>query len=857
MTVPKIRYFMLLAAIGLGLGLPRLLLQAQSEDVKADYDRASTLRTRMAGKVYGVPDSPTWIDDSHLWFRKSVKGGSEFVLVDAATGSTQPAFDHAKLAAALGSAAGASYTAVTLPFETFTFTNGMQAIEFGVGAAPAGRGRGAQSALPRWRCTLTDNQCERLPASNVAPNHGGGGQGGRGGGRGGAQGAGAANAGASDVQVSPDGKTAAFIRNFNLFVRPAFAEATAGRPATGRPDEAKALSSDGAEGDAYVLTSIVWSPDSTKLVAFRRRPGYQRIVTYVQSSPPDQLQPKASTRVYRKPGDDVDRNQPVLFDVPSGRQFVVDTALFPNPYDISRPQWRTDSRAFTFEYNQRGHQVYRVIEVNAASGQARAVIDETSQAFIDYRPASPGLTGSGRRYRYDVADGKEIIWMSERDGWSHLYLYDGVTGAVKNQITKGAWTVHNVDRIDEAARQIWFTANGMNTGQDPYFFHMYRINFDGTGLTAFTKANGTHTLTWSPNREYYVDTYSRVDQPQVAELHRTRDQSLVTTLSRGDMTDLLATGWRAPEVFSAKGRDGTTDIWGIIVRPTNFDPSRKYPVVEAIYGGPHGSFVPKTFNAEAGAAWLIGTIDMQTLAELGFIVVQIDGMGTANRSKAFHDVAFKNLADGGFADRILWHQAVAAKYAYYDITRVGIYGTSAGGQNALAAMLFHPEFYKAAASSAGCHDNRMDKIWWNEQWMSWPIGPQYAASSNTEHAANLQGRLLLLVGEMDTNVDPSSTMQVVNALIVANKDFGLVVIPNADHTNGGAYGDHKRFDFFVHHLQGREPPPWNQARVTAGDADGASVLDRRVEQWIQGENWELFAPSSGAPAPRASAANRP
>src|SRR4029453_8924003 len=218
MTVPKIRYFMLLAAIGLGLGLPRLLLQAQSQDVKADYDRASTLRTRMAGKVYGVPDSPTWIDDSHLWFRKSVKGGSEFVLVDAATGSTQPAFDHAKLAAALGSPAGASYTAVTLPFETFTFTNGMQAIEFGVGAAPAGRGRGAQFALPRWRCTLADNRCERLPASNVAPNPGGGGQGGRGGGRGGAPGAGAANAGASDVQLSPDGKTAAFIRNFNLFV---------------------------------------------------------------------------------------------------------------------------------------------------------------------------------------------------------------------------------------------------------------------------------------------------------------------------------------------------------------------------------------------------------------------------------------------------------------------------------------------------------------------------------------------------------------------------------------------------------------------------------------------------------------
>ncbi len=360
-------------------------------------------------------------------------------------------------------------------------------------------------------------------------------------------------------------------------------------------------------------------------------------------------------------------------------------------------------------------------------------------AFFDYRPAVPGLTGSGRRFRADVADGKEIIWMSERDGWSHLYLYDGATGRVKNQITKGAWTVHNVDRVDEANRQIWFTANGMNAGQDPYFFHSYRINFDGTGLVAYTSANAQHAVSWSPDHTYYVDTYSRVDTPPVSELHRTSDRALVMTIERGDMTDLAATGWRAPEVFTAKGRDNATDIWGIIIRPTNFDASRRYPVIETIYAGPHGSFVPKTFNSETGAAWLVSTMDMQTLAELGFIVVQIDGMGTANRSKAFHDVAWKNLADGGFEDRIRWHKAVAAKYPYYDITRVGIYGTSAGGQESLAALLFHPEFYKAAASSAGCHDNRMDKIWWNEQWMGYPIGPQYAASSNTEHAKNLKG----------------------------------------------------------------------------------------------------------------------
>jgi dipeptidyl aminopeptidase/acylaminoacyl peptidase len=296
----------------------------------------------------------------------------------------------------------------------------------------------------------------------------------------------------------------------------------------------------------------------------------------------------------------------------------------------------------------------------------------------------------------------------------------------------------------------------------------------------------------------------------VAELRRASDGAKLMELEHGDMAPLLAAGWSAPEPFVAKGRDGKTDIYGVIVRPTNFDPARKYPVVENIYAGPHGSFVPKTFSAQLG---------MQQIAELGFIVVQIDGMGTSNRSKAFHDVAWKNLGDAGFSDRILWHKAVAAKYPQYDITRVGIYGTSAGGQSSMGALLFHPEFYKVAVSSAGCHDNRMDKIWWNEQWMGWPIGPEYGAASNVDNAYKLQGKLLLLVGEMDRNVDPSSTMQVVNALIKAKKTFDLLVIPGADHTSGGEYGDRKRWDFFVHHLLGVEPPDRNaQGVVMAGSA---------------------------------------
>ena len=259
-------------------------------------------------------------------------------------------------------------------------------------------------------------------------------------------------------------------------------------------------------------------------------------------------------------------------------------------------------------------------------------------------------------------------------------------------------------------------------------------------------------------------------------------------------------------MFVSKARDGKTDIYGLIFRPTNFDPRKKYPVIENIYAGPQGSFVPKSFQMLNG---------MRNVAELGFVVVQIDGMGTANRSKAFHDVAWKNLADAGYPDRILWHQAVAAKYPWYDISRVGIYGTSAGGQNAMGALLFHGDFYKVAYTASGCHDNRMDKIWWNELWMGWPLGPQYIASSNTENAWRLTGKLMLVFGELDTNVDPSSTVQVVNALIKANKTFDLLEIPNSDHTSGGAYGSMKRDDFFVHNLLGVEPPDRNAEVLTS------------------------------------------
>jgi len=726
-------------------------LAVHAQGTLADYERAQNLRKQFEAAVVNVAGRATWIEGTNrFWYRRSSRGGDEFMQFDAETLAKTRLFDHDKLAASLSAAVGETYKPLELPFSTFTFQNNASAIQFNVGDNT-------------WRCELTNYACTRVE---------------RRGGLGFV--AGQQNRPTDQPKLSPNGLWEAYIKNYNLVIR------------SKDKKEEFALSWDGSENNFYAFGTVAWSPDSKAIAAYRVRPGYHRKIQYVQSSPIDQLQPKYSTIEYAKPGDTLDIEQPVLFLLGSRQQIVVDNSLFPNAYEISNPVWRKDSRAFTFEYNQRGHQVFRVVEVNATTGKARALITEEAKTFFCY---------SGKKYRNDVQDGKEIIWMSERDGWNHLYLIDPETGQVKNQITKGKWVVRGVEKVDEQKRQIWFRASGMYPGKDPYFNHYYRINFDGTGLTPLTEGDTNHTVAFSSDMKYYVDTWSRIDLPPVSQLRSTVDGKVIQEIERADIQDLIKAGWRAPEVFTSTARDGKTDIWGIIIRPTNFDPSKKYPVIEYIYAGPQDSFVPKSFSTYS---------QMQAQAELGFIVVQVDGMGTSNRSKAFHDVAWKNLGDAGFPDRILWHKAIAAKYPYYDITRVGIYGHSAGGQNALGALLFHPEFYKACVSSCGCHDNRMDKIWWNEQWMGWPLGTEYAASSNVDNANRLQGELLLSVGEMDQNVDPASTMQVVNALIKAKKTFDLVVLPGQGHTPGGEYGERKRFDFFVHHLLHMEPPDWNK-----------------------------------------------
>lgn len=592
-----------------------------------------------------------------------------------------------------------------------------------------------------------------------------------------------------DPGASPDGRWVALVRDSNVFLR-----ATDG-------GTTRQLSRDGAPGDAYA-GKIHWAPDSSAFVVARIRSGSDREVTVIESTPTDQVQPRIKTFRYLKPGDPLPKPRLAVFRPGDGSHAMVDDSLYSNPFTEDGDldvEWAPDSREFRFNYNQRGHQRYRILAVtpdfppinpqrtsNVKTPHRltpRVVVDEESSTFIDW---------TNKTWRHWLDATGELLWMSEREGWAHLWLYDATTGRIKNQVTRGNWVVRQVLHVDPDQRQVWFMASGVRPEQDPYYLHLCRAGLDGSGFTVLTDGNGTHRVEFSPDRRWFIDTWSRVDLPPVTELRRSDDGSRILELERADASALLAAGWTMPEPWVAKGRDGQTDIFGILIKPSTFDPSKSYPVIEEIYAGPHGAFVPKEF----------GRLNRQhALAELGFIVVQIDGMGTNHRGKRFHDVCWKNLADSGLPDHIAWLKAAATSRPWMDLGRVGIYGGSAGGQSSLRALLDHPDFYRVAVSDCGCHDNRMDKIWWNEQWLGWPVDDSYVRSSNVADAPKLRGRLLLTVGELDTNVDPASTLQVAAALTRAEKEFELLILPGANHGAGEQpYASRRRMEFFVRHL---------------------------------------------------------
>lgn len=727
---------------------------AVAQGTADDYRRAYALKEKFsADKVFYSNVNPQWIEGTHqFWYVRNTPDGRLYVSVDADKKARKELFDSHRLAKALGAASGKEVKPEALALGHLSVSKGLDTLRFVFNNQ-------------RWMYASRKNQLVNEGAVPLPPKQ--------------KHWMEVDDEKTASPVPSPDGKWIAFIKNQNIYVK---------EVATGKE---KQLSLDGTLGN-YYSAYIRWSPDSKKVASCKIRPVEKRYVYYVESSPADQLQPKLHKQEYAKPGDELPFKVPCIYEVESGRSIIPSTELFDRQYEVYGPEWNPDSRAVTFEYNQRGHQVYRVLELSAETGKVRPLVEETSDTYVNYT----------RHFRHDLKDGKQMIWMSERDNWNHLYMYNRITAQPDYQITKGEWYVREVLRVDEDNRQIYFSANGMEAGEDPYLIRYYRIGFDGKGLTCLTPEEGMHRAWFSGDMKYLVDVYSMVDKVPVAVLRSARDGKVAMPLETADITLLEAEGWKAPEVFVAKGRDGKTDMWGLIARPTNFDPNKKYPVIEYIYQGPGDQYVPKTFRPYD---W-----NMTSLAELGFIVVMVDGMGTSFRSRAFENVCYKNLKDAGLPDHIAWIKAAARKYPYMDVDRVGIYGCSAGGQESTNAVLLYPDFYKAAYSACGCHDNRMDKIWWNELWLGYPVGDQYKEGSNVENAHLLSRPLMLVVGELDDNVDPASTMQVVNALIKANKDFELVVIPGAHHTMGEDFGEHKRYDFFVRHLMQVNPPKWDE-----------------------------------------------
>lgn len=721
------------------------------QDMSSLYKKADAFRETYSSKYYyGISAIEAIEGTPRFWYLTRTPNGMEYFIIDADQKNVKQAFDQQKLSKSLSSYLKKDIESYKLPFRTIKYNSKMDSVFFDIEGN-------------RYGCSLNNYVINQLPKREASERYWGG----------------VFKEDSKSRVESPDGKYEAYISEGNLWITDLATKAN------------KKLSIDGSPYE-YYSSNIYWSPDSKKIVCCKYRPVEIRQLLMIASSPKDQLQPKTEAYDYPKPGDALPVRRPVAFLIEESKTIQYDVPNVEMQYELSGIRWDKTSNFFTFNFNKRGHQQYVVYAGDVNTGELRTVVDEQSKTFVYYNAL----------YQYWFENSNELLWISERDGWRHIYLYDTLTGKVKKQLTSGDWVVKNIIRVDEAKRSLIFKACGMDKNEDPYLEKYYSLNMINGKIQALTPENGNHEVTFSDDYKYMVDSYSRVDMiPTIVVRSAVNGKVIFKPENQPNIDEVFATGWRMPEVFSAKGRDGQTDIWGVIIRPTNFDPNKKYPIVEYIYAGPHDSHVPKSFAIAHRCS---------ELAELGFITVMIDGMGTANRSKAFHDVCWKNLKDAGFPDRIVWMRAAAEKYPEMDIDRVGIYGGSAGGQNSTGALLFHPDFYKVAVSSCGCHDNRMDKIWWNEQWMGYPVGNEYEECSNVVNAHKLQGKLMLILGELDNNVDPASTLQVVDELIKHNKEFEFVMLPGARHTLGESYGERKRRDFFVKHLLNVETPEWNK-----------------------------------------------
>ncbi len=804
---PLVR-LLLCAAIG-GATLAAVAAQDRRADAPltvsaADYARAEKfLAPAVASLVVGGSVAPNWLPDERLWYRNTTAAGTEFILVDPVTRTREPAFDHVKLAAALSAAAGSTYQPSQLPFQSIEYSEDGSNVLFDL-------------ENRRWTCAVEGQKCE--PTTKAAVTRSGAAvaavAGGRGGGRGGVS-AGPTSSDGKPLAISPDGARAVFVRDWNLWVR----DLTNGAE--------RALTSDGVKYFGYATDNagwsssdraiVLWSPDSKKVATFQQD---ERDVgeMYLVTTPVNPVgHPTLRVSKFPLPGDKaVAMLHRVIIDLDAGR--VVRLQMPPDYHratlgdnvSVRDMQWSPDGARLAFISTSRDHKQAVLRVADAVNGTVRAVVDETVRTQYESRVGCQVLWATN-----------EVIWYSERDNWGHLYLYDFATGMLKHQITSGDGPVMQIVRLDEKTRTIWFTAQGREKGEDPYFRHVYRIGLDGKNYVSLTPDVGDHTVQLSPSGRHLVDTYSQPDVPPVVVLRDGNGRPLVK-LEQADISKLLATGWKPPMPITMKAKDGTTDIYGLLFRPTNFDPTKKYPIVNNVYPGPQtGSTGSRSFSAARG--------DRQALAELGFIVVTIDATGTPGRSKAFQDAYYGAMGrDNTIPDQIAGMKQLAQQYPWIDLDRAGIWGHSGGGFATTTAMFRFPDFFKAGIAESGNHDQRVNEDDWGERYQGLlvrnPDGTDnYDAEANQNFAKNLLGKLLLAHGTMDTNVPPYQTLMIVDALIKANKDFELLMLPNQNHGYGSAsaYMMRRRWDFFVKWLMGVEPPKEYQMQPAGGGRGGS------------------------------------
>ncbi len=748
----------------------------------ADYTRAEKFLGYSANPlVLNAGVRPTWLpaSDGGFWYRVTTSRGTEFMLVDPARKTRTRAFDQARLATALSAAAGTTYDSLRLPITQFEYSTDKRSISFDIGTR-------------RWTCGVQADQCTGAATPRDRP--------------------------ARNLVLSPDGKRAAFIRDFNLWVR----EIETGKEVQATTDGIKdfGYATDNAGWVRSERPVILWSPDSRKIATFQQD---ERLVGEMYAVETRVSHPVLQAWKYPLPGDSVIQMiHRVVIDLSGAAPQVVRLQLPPDPHrsttcdhilcdgQFADVEWSPDGARLVFVSSSRDHKRADVRIADAATGAVRDLFSETVPTFFE-----SGFNDRNWRVLWSL---KEILWYSQRDDWGHLYRYDLDTGELKGRLTSGSWNVLSVLRFDERSRTLLFTGVGREPGRDPYFRHLYRVGLDGRNLRLLTPEDADHDVSLAPNGAFFTDSYSRPNVPPVA-IVRDVEGRLVLPLEQADISRLTATGWTPPLPFTVKARDGKTDLYGLLYRPTNFDSTKRYPIVNYIYPGPQTGSV-------GGRGFAAARSDHRALAELGFVVVQLDGMGTPLRSKSFHAAYYGDMGDNTLPDQVAGMRELAQRYSWIDLDKAGIWGHSGGGYAAAAAIFRYPDFFKVAISEAGNHDNRQYEDDWGEKWHGLltknPDGTDsYDKQANQNVAKNLKGKLLLAHGTMDTNVPAANTLLVVNELIRANKDFDLLLLPNRGHGFANEpYMIRRRWDYFVRNLMGAEPPAGFELRPPRAGGPG-------------------------------------